>query len=529
MKRLISLTMAAACALSLAVPAFAAKTDVDNSGNVIIGSADTEKVEEAINSDVQGFVGMKEVAVPEVAAVKRNADGKVVWTKPSTDLKLSIGGTELVVDKNEATTLVAQVKKMADKIDKVDGYEAQIIYYGTPEWWAANGGVVNTYIPLSENDIKNGYVELRAYQSPTSVDSSTVGDFQGDISKLTLNDLFLGWNTEKEDVRAFFEPDVANDYNGVLPNETIYFVIRDRFYKPSEIEFDLSKVEGSKYIKSIKDTQKHFSKKDLVAIDNRSITLPKGRYRVLEVKLKENMTADEYKLLFDLRVKCKKEDFQGWQKGETKKFEDMGETWVRNDEFVGDSDWAAGQGGIMIKPQKNEDNEILWYDENRDIAKVEFYADSDTDKFFVKLSTKWNNEWYSDMFRNTDAFIFNFVGAPKISATSRATLTIYNPFVNDDEELEVDLDELKVYKVLDTAALAATTEEAIAEAIADGRIEDVTNLFTAGENEDGDQVLTTRTRDLGTYIVTTATPADLVDDVVVDSTNNGKVNPGTGR
>ena len=51
MKRLISLTMAAACALSLAVPAFAAKTDVDNSGNVIIESTDTEKVEEAINSD----------------------------------------------------------------------------------------------------------------------------------------------------------------------------------------------------------------------------------------------------------------------------------------------------------------------------------------------------------------------------------------------------------------------------------------------------------------------------------------------
>ena len=230
-----------------------------------------------------------------------------------------------------------------------------------------------------------------------------------------------------------------------------------------------------------------------------------------------------------MRVKVKKDGFNDWAQGSSLKFDDIGETWVSNNTVTGDSDWAAGTGGVMIKPQKNEDNEIIWYDENRDIAKVEFYADSDTDKFFVKLSTKWNNEWYSDMFRNTDAFIFNFVGAPKISATSRSTLTIYNPFVNEDDELEVDLDELKVYKVLDTAALAATTEEAIAEAIADGRIEDVTNLFTAGENEDGDQVLTTRTRDLGTYIVTTATPADLVDDVVVDSTNNGKVNPGTGR
>ncbi len=506
MKRLVSLTMAAACAMSLAVPAFAANdigvSDAKDSGytQVIPATIETQAATFTTNAD-----GSKKV---ELAVATQNAT-------------VTIDGVKLSVPKGNGLTVVAQARKLAQKIEAINGWDAEILYGGTEADWKGASTINHIYVGTA---MTQGQIRVNALESPTAHDTTL-----GAIEDLTLNDIFLGYNSVKGDVRAFYESGVGNDSYGVLPNKTIYFVIRDQFYKPSDIEFDLSKVEGSKYVKSITDTQESFSSTVLTAVDNQEIVLPKGRYRVLKVKLKENMTDDEYKLLFDLRVKVKEEGFMDWKKGDTKKFEDIGETWVSNDEWVGDSDWAAGTGGVMIKPQKNEDNEIIWYDENRDIAKVEFYADSDTDKFFVKLSTKWNNEWYSDMFRNTDAFIFNFVGAPKISATSRSTLTIYNPFVNDDDELEVDLDELKVYKVLDTAALAATTEEAIAEAIADGRIEDVTNLFTAGENEDGDQVLTTRTRDLGTYIVTTATPADLVDDVVVDSTNNGKVNPGTGR
>lgn len=523
MKRLISLTMAAACALSLAVPAFAAN-EANDSG---IKFVETEaEINEVITKDVVSLGdSVLDVKPKETAAVYNEEDKSVQLKKTWEALKVEFDGIKLEV-KGTGQSILSQYQEMAKKVERTNGYTAQLILYGTEDYWKA-ANAVYTYVPVSDDSGLAGTICLDVLRSPTADLKSE--DISNDIDQLKLEQVFQGWNTYDKDVRAFYEAGVGNSDHGVLPNKTIYFVINDVFYKTSDVEFDLSKAEGSKYIKSIKDTQKSFSETTLTAVDNNQITLPSGRYRVLEVKLKENMTDDEFKLLFDLRVKCKREGFLGWQKGDTKKFEDMGETWVGNDTWTGDSDWVAGQGGVMIKPEKNEDNEIIWYDENRDIAKVEFYADSDTDKFFVKLSTKWNNEWYSDMFRNTDAFIFNFVGAPKISATSRATLTIYNPFVNDDEELEVDLDELKVYKVLDTAALAATTEEAIAEAIADGRIEDVTNLFTAGENEDGDQVLTTRTRDLGTYIVTTATPADLVDDVVVDSTNNGKVNPGTGR
>lgn len=517
MKRLLSLTMAAACAMSLAVPAFAAVDTNDT------GKTTTTPISE--KEDYGKSYDVNKMQSTGVVTVTYDSETGEMETATS-NMSVTLDGRAITV-RPEGRSPRKQAQELAKRIEAVDGWDAEIIFGGSKEWWSQlKGRVTETY----DASARQGSIEVVAHK--TIVDRDTV--LPNDIDDLTLQQVFLGWSEYRQDVLAFYESDVGNNDYGVLPNKTIYFVLDGAFYKTSDVEFDLSKAEGSKYIKSIKDVQKSFSDTDLYSVIAKDgvpeMTLPKGRYRVLEVKLKENMTDDEYKLLFDLRVKVKNNDFQtGWKKGDTKKFEDFGETWVSNDTWVGDSDWAAGTGGVMIKPQKNEDNEIIWYDENRDIAKLEFYADSDVDKFFVKLSTKWNNEWYSDMFRNTDAFIFNFVGAPKISATSRATLTIYNPFVNEDEELEVDLDELKVYKVLDTAALAATTEEAIAEAIADGRIEDVTNLFTAGENEDGDQVLTTRTRDLGTYIVTTATPADLVDDVVVDSTNNGKVNPGTGR
>lgn len=494
MKRFISLSMAAACALSMAVPAFAAF------------EPGTEEWYKDSGYSVQTVVEFGSA------------------TAAGSSVSVTVGNRNITVKADGGLKNYQVAETLAREVDKVAGFTAEIRYGDTKKEVENYKAPARVYEAVG---VDAGKVEVVILKNATQETTNLNKDFD----QLTLNDIFISETVIKNgtEIRALFETNVKNDDDGVLPNKTMYFIIRDQFYKPSDIQFELTKAEGSKYIKSIKDTQKSFDKGTLVDVDGTKVEVAAGRYRVLEVKLKENMTDDEYKLLFNLRVKVKKDGFNDWAQGSSLKFDDIGETWVSNNTVTGDSDWAAGTGGVMIKPQKNEDNEIIWYDENRDIAKVEFYADSDTDKFFVKLSTKWNNEWYSDMFRNTDAFIFNFVGAPKISATSRSTLTIYNPFVNEDDELEVDLDELKVYKVLDTAALAATTEEAIAEAIADGRIEDVTNLFTAGENEDGDQVLTTRTRDLGTYIVTTATPADLVDDVVVDSTNNGKVNPGTGR
>ncbi|NBK18074.1 hypothetical protein [Anaerotruncus sp. 1XD42-93] len=508
MKRLVSLTMAAACALSLAVPAFAVdKTDVIDSGSA-------NQIEAAVSGYEETIKGEEKVAT--------SAFGKANATVADFVPNLGLTGINVKVATGESNASVAL--KVAKAIDAKVGYTAYVRYNSPNGTWRELLGDVPTVLDTTLDE--NTVVVDAAYNATIDRGNAVL------IENMTLDDLFYNFASDRagDDIELVFGSSAKNDDDGVLPNKTAYMVVKGVYEKTSDLGIDVKAVEGGKYIKSIKDTSKSFGTGGEILVDVNGNKIDfQGRYRVIEIKFKENMTDDEFKVVFDVKVRAKKA-VNGWAIGETKKFEDVAETWISNNLWdLGDGDWAAGQGGWMIQPLKNEENEIIWYDENKDIAKVEFYADSDTDKFFAKLSTKWNNEWYSDMFRNTDAFIFNFVGAPKISATSRATLTIYNPFVNDEDELEVDLDELKVYKVLDTAALAATTEEAIAEAIADGRIEDVTNLFTAGENEDGDQVLTTRTRDLGTYIVTTATPADLVDDVVVDSTNNGKVNPGTGR
>ena len=136
----------------------------------------------------------------------------------------------------------------------------------------------------------------------------------------------------------------------------------------------------------------------------------------------------------------------------------------------------------MLQPLENDTNEIVWYDENNDLAKLSFYADSDVEKFYSKLSTKWEHADYATYFNDQDAFLFDFTGSPKISSTSRGDLDIYNPFIDEDGNETVDPQSVVIYQVID------------------GDLFDITDQFTYGENEDGYMAFSTRTRFLGTYI-----------------------------
>jgi hypothetical protein len=171
---------------------------------------------------------------------------------------------------------------------------------------------------------------------------------------------------------------------------------------------------------------------------------------------------------------------------------------------------TAGDTGYVSKPLKNEENTVEWAGNDGDtIAKLEFSADSDVSKYYPKLSTKWDNAEYAAKFAGQDAYLFSFVGNPTISATSRPLLTIYNPFVDDDDELTVADENIVVYTV-----------------DADGNLTDVTALFTIGENDDGDYVLTTKTRTLGTYIIAQAPATETADEAPADG---DKDVPNTGR
>ena len=193
--------------------------------------------------------------------------------------------------------------------------------------------------------------------------------------------------------------------------------------------------------------------------------------------------------------------------------------WVQN-EKIEDSDatFTAGEKGVIVKPVKNEINTVTWEDSNRTLAVLTFRADSDVSFYCPRLSTRWNSFDYADYFDDTDAYLFNFVSSPTIPASSRPTLSLYNPFVDDDGDLTVRTSRIYIYEIVD------------------GDLEDVTDAFTFERNEDDDYVMTIKTRTLGTYIVSDG-KADLPerpsgnysddDDIVVEVPGGGSVTGNT--
>lgn len=193
--------------------------------------------------------------------------------------------------------------------------------------------------------------------------------------------------------------------------------------------------------------------------------------------------------------------------------------WIQN-EKIEDSDatFTAGEKGVVVKPVKNEINTVTWEDSNRTLAVLTFRADSDVSFYCPRLSTRWNSFDYADYFDDSDAYLFDFVSSPTIPAATRPTLSLYNPFVDDDGDLTVRTNRIHIYEV------------------SDRELKDVTDLFTFDKNEDDDYVMTIKTRTLGTYIVSDG-EADLPekpskhnsddDDIVVEVPSGGSVTGNT--
>ena len=268
-----------------------------------------------------------------------------------------------------------------------------------------------------------------------------------------------------------------------------------------------------------------------------------SRKPYIEIKLADDYTDDEYKInpTFTFSAKndlvlCvkgtgasqtfryfEKEDvdngdipsgyaaYGSYDVSEDDEFEGEFTIWISNTELEADEDYAAGTGGVTLKPTKNDDNEIIWYDENDDIAMLTFEGDSSVDNFFPKLSTKWDNATYAEYFADQDAFIFDFISNPEISSTSRPVLTIYDPYYDyEEDESLVDSENVVIY------------------AVVDGELVDDTANWTYGETEDGEMAYTTKTRQLGTYIFCEVAVAGS-EEVVEEPVDDGKVIPNTGR
>ena len=297
--------------------------------------------------------------------------------------------------------------------------------------------------------------------------------------------------------------DTANEVTDLVkPGSTVYVKVsngledKDNF----KVKFD----KGDDNPKMIKK----------ISIAEKSI-LGNPRNTVIKVELNDNTTDSEYKVSPSVTFTAKDKDVPSgadkFQAGD--KITVELKFWIGNVGEGADQDYMAGDDGVVLKPTKNDDNEIVWYDENDDIAMLTFEGDSDVNNFFPKLSTKWEDADYAEYFADQDAFIFNFTGAnggnTKIASTSRATLELYNPYYDSDEdEYTVDPENCIVYQVQEDGTMAEAA-------------------FKVVENEDGDMVFQTKTRELGVYIIAEKAYATDAGDVEAPA-EDGKAIPDTG-
>lgn len=193
--------------------------------------------------------------------------------------------------------------------------------------------------------------------------------------------------------------------------------------------------------------------------------------------------------------------------------------WINNTKETSDNNPDAGDR-IYFDPTKNDSNALIWGD---DIAALKFAADSSATKFYCRLSTKTDSEFYSTYGDpvNADLYFFDFVSNPTIPSTSRATLTLGIPWNDDEDDLYIP-DPTQCY---------------IYAKDADGYVVDVTEEFVYSEDAAEIPGWSTKTRMLGTYIISdTMLDIDVIndevvtlpDDVLVPPVTDDKLIPNTG-
>ena len=351
-------------------------------------------------------------------------------------------------------------------------------------------------------------------------------------------------DTDMGDLKVYYDDassvEGTNNNDTVTPDQKVYV----KLYDVADLMFGTAG-DGNGIDPDVLDDEDFFKFKYKKGSDNSKMILSiglvekklsevEGRQKYIEIKLADDYTDDEYKINPTFTFTAKddlylKNDASAWATaddlddrygstaGWTKLIDDGDEfegeftLWISNTEEDADADYAAGTGGVTLKPTKNDDNEIVWYDENDDIAMLTFEGDSSVDNFYPKLSTKWDNSTYATYFADQDAFIFDFISNPDISSTSRPVLTIYDPYYDyEEDESLVDSENVVIYQVVD------------------GELVDVTADWSYGETEDGEMAYTTKTRQLGTYIFCEVAVAGS-EEVVEEPVDDGKDIPNTGR
>ena len=300
---------------------------------------------------------------------------------------------------------------------------------------------------------------------------------------------------------------VAAAGDTIAPNQKIYYLIPPEAAKllndSKAFRLSVRKTTNGKYVSSVKLVEKkllsgtgtsYYVPKGTAAVDK---TKPatyqtyaaNARNTYLEIALKDTTSIDEFKVELTASFTARKASsgikyadnstiFFGNKTDSNKinpndKMNLKVSFYMANDSDSGDATVTVGEKGVVVKPDANSNNEIV-FESSDTFATLTFKANDDPDKFYAKLSTKWTSALLAK-FRNTDAVIRAFSPAT-IDSSSRATLALNNPFDED-----VDPEDVYIYTLNSKGALV-----------------NATSGFTYNEDDD---TFETKTRTLATYII----------------------------
>ena len=336
-----------------------------------------------------------------------------------------------------------------------------------------------------------------------------------------VSDISVAANVIKGDpvepASTFYVPISPAMDTQIKDGDDVDFTVED-LVDTKNFKFDVDKDAGSKLISKIS-----------VVDDKKLGSMERTAY--LKFELKDVTDTDEHKSTGTITFKAKNYKLAGCKPGSKTessgandaKWTDNYEVtfkynlWISNEKKGNDDNPDVGDR-VYMDPDANDTNTLIWGD---DRAALKFEADDDAKKFYARLSTSNMSDIYAEYGDPVDAdlWFYNFTGNKTIPATSKATLTLGIPW-DDDDDYTPNPHDVYIYR-LDK----------------DGYLEDVTAMFTYSEDDREIEGWTTRTRTLGTYIVSD-TELDIDsyydddDDTEVpsiDVSNNQKPVPNTGR